>query len=82
MRLDDVETLVAAGRATAHQVRAVLDEIYRALQTSGATRLLTGIDVCNSQIAASMVGIFSMYESRLQSRYQWSKPFDTVAKLL
>jgi hypothetical protein len=63
-------------------VQTELEEIYQALQTSGATRLLTRIDICNAQIAASAVGIFSIYESRLQSRYRWSKPFEEVAKLL
>ena len=82
MRLDEVEMLVASGRATAHQIGNVLDEIHKELETSGATRLLTAIDVCNTQIAASVVGIFSLYESRLQSAHGWGKPFDEVQRLL
>jgi hypothetical protein len=82
VRLDEIETIVAAGRATAHQVGAVLAEISRALETSAATRLLSGIDVCNAQVVVSIVGIFSMYESRLQTAYGWNKPFDEVISAL
>lgn len=82
MRLDDVETLVAAGRATARQVEAALDKIYRALETSAATSLLSGIDVCDAQIATSVVGVFSIFESRLQSAFNLSKPFEEVTKRL
>jgi hypothetical protein len=66
MRLDEVETLVAAGRATAHAVRTALADINNALETSAATRLLTSIDICYTQIAVSIVGVFSIYESRLK----------------
>jgi len=34
------------------------------------------------QIAASAVGIFSLYESRLQSTYGWPKPFEEVQRLM
>jgi len=43
MRLNDIEMLTASGRATAQQVRHVLDEIYKELESSAATRLLTAI---------------------------------------
>ena len=82
MRLDEVEMLVASGRSTARQIRNALSEIYKELETSGATRLLSGIDVCYTQIAASAVGIFSIYESRLKSAHGWNKPFDEVERLL
>lgn len=82
MRLDDVEMLVASGRATAHQIQNALDDIHKELETSGATRLLSAIDVCNTQIATSVVGIFSLYESRLQFAHGWGKPFDEVQRFL
>ena len=82
MRLDDIETLVTAGRATAHQVRGSLKDIYSALETSGATRVLSGIDICNSQVALSLVGVFSVYESRLQTAIGGDKPVDDLIKLL
>lgn len=80
MRLDDIDTLVAAGRSTARQMQAVLDELFEALQTSGATRLLSGVDICHTQLATSSVGVFSIYESRLQSGFGWGNPFDEVMK--
>ncbi len=82
MRLDDIETLVAAGRATALQVKGVLEDIYSALETSGATRLLSGIDVCNSQVALSLVGVFSVYELRLQTTIGGDKPIDDLIRRL
>jgi hypothetical protein len=82
MRLDEVEMLVASGRASATQISSALDTIYKKLETSGATRLLSAIDVCHTQIAATVVGIVSLYESRLQSANGWSKPFDEVQNLL
>jgi hypothetical protein len=82
MRLDDVEMLVASGRATSHQIQNALGAIFKELETSGETRLLSAIDVCNTQIASSVVGIFSLYESRLQSAHGWGKPFDDVQRLL
>ena len=74
--------LVAAGRAEAHQMRKTLEKIEKALETSGATRLLTAIDVCHTRLAASIVGIFSLYRSRLRSIYGWEKPLDEVRQLL
>ena len=82
MRLDDIQTIVAAGRATAHQVKGVLDEIFAALQTSGATRLLSGVDICNSQVALSLVGVFSIYDSRLQNAIGGDKPIDDLINRL
>ena len=72
MRLDEVELLVAAGRATAYRVQESMAKIEEELQTSGATRLLTGIDICNTQIASSVIGIFSLYEARLQFTMGWT----------
>jgi hypothetical protein len=82
MRLDDIETLVTAGRATAQQVKGVLENIYSELETSGATRLLSGIDICNSQVAVSLVGVFSVYDSRLQIAIGGDKPIDDLIKRL
>lgn len=82
MRLDEVEMLIASGRATAHQVKMALDLTLHELETSGATRLLSSIDVCNTQLSSAIVGIFSLYESRLQSTFGWKQPFDEAQKLL
>lgn len=82
MRLDDIQTLVTAGRATAHQVEGVLKDIYAALETSGATRLLSGIDICNSQVALTLVGVFSVYESRLQTAIGGAKPIEDLINRL
>jgi hypothetical protein len=82
MRLDNIETLVTAARATARQVKGVLDNIYSELETSGATRLLSGIDICNSQVALALVGVFSVYDSRLQVVVGGEKPIDELIKRL
>ena len=80
MRLDDIEMLIAAGRSVAQRIRDGLADIQKELETSSATRLLTAIDLCHTHLAINIVGIFSLYESRLQSTYNWSKPFDEVQK--
>lgn len=72
----------ASGRITAQEVQVALDQIHCQLQTSGAPRLLCGIDICNTQLSTTAVGIFSIHESRLQSEYGWSAPFDEVIKIL
>lgn len=82
MRLDDIQTLVTAGRATAHQVRGLLGEVFAELETSGATRLLTAIDIGDTQVALSLVGVFSLYESRLQTATGADKPIDDLIKQL
>ena len=73
---------MASGRAPARTVEEALTEIYKELETSGATWLLTSIDVCHTQLGVAAVGIFSVYESRLQSAYGWAKPFREVQRLL
>lgn len=82
MRLDDIQTVTTAARATAYQVSRALEEIFAALETSGATHLLSSIDVCNSQVALSLVGVFSVYESRLQTAVGADKPIDDLIKRL
>jgi hypothetical protein len=75
MRLNDIEMLTASGRATAQQVRHVLDEIYKELESSAATRLLTAI-------RRLPYADCSVCESRLQSTYGWPKPFEEVQRLM
>ena len=81
-RLDGIQLLVASGRTSAYRIGTALADVEKALETSAATRHLTTIDVCHSQVAVSIVGMFSLYESRLQSIYRWAKPFDEVQRLL
>ena len=82
MSLDDIEMLIASGRASADQIRGALAAIFKNLETSGATRHLSAIDICNTRISVTVVGIVSLYESRLQSAFGWNKPFDEVQRLL
>jgi len=82
MRLDDIQTVVTAARATASQVKGSLDEISAALETSGATHLLSSIDICNAQVALSLVGLFSVFESRLRTAVGGDKPIDDLIKRL
>lgn len=82
MRLDQIELLLASGRATASDVRETLGRVYEQLEISGATSLLTSIDVCNTQLSVVMIGIFSLFESRLQSLNGWEKPLEEVQSIL
>ena len=81
-RLDDIQLLVASGRSSAYRIGTELADVEKALETTAATWHLTTIDVCYSQVAVSIVGMFSLYESRLQSIYRWAKPLDEVQRLL
>lgn len=78
MRFNEMQVIVAAGRSLARDTQSTLDAIHLALQTSAATRLLTAIDVCHARLAASAIGIFSLYEARLQAEFGWDKPFSML----
>ncbi len=70
-RLGEIECIVAAGRAVSREVETTLDEIRNELETSARTSLLSRIDVCNATLAAIAIGIFSLYEARLQKEFGW-----------
>lgn len=82
MRIDDIEVVVAAGRGVARSVREGLSNIFAELETSAATRLLVAIDVCHAELSAVTVGIFSLYEGRLNALFGWSKPMKEVSQRL
>ena len=82
MRLDEIEVIVAAGRGISRIVQDALAKIFEELQSSGATRLLSAIDVCHAQLAATAIGMFSLYEARLQTNFGWNDPFKMLQEKL
>ena len=78
MRLDEIQLLIATGRGSASQIQDAFDQIYRELEHSGSTHLFTALDICHTRICAMAVGLFSLYESRLQSKYGLESPFDKL----
>jgi hypothetical protein len=82
MRLDEFELLIAVGRAGAEHAKQTLASTFDALNTSGATRHLVTIDLCNTRLATTIIGIISLFESRLQSRYGWKEPWKELVTLL
>jgi hypothetical protein len=81
MRLDPIQVIVLAGRSSANQIQSNVNATYELLKTSGATHLLNNLDICSSQVNSAVVGLFSLYESRLQSAFEWDKPFKVISTI-
>ncbi len=75
MALADIQLLAACMDFTLQHTHESERQTFKALETSGATRLVNALRVFRLQRAVLAVGMFSMFEALLQSKLKWAQPF-------
>jgi hypothetical protein len=82
MHAFDTDLLPLCAEFTLSHSRTVQDEIIDELQTSARTPLLTALRMLRLQRAILVTGMFSLFESLLQSEMGWTEPFDRLKERL
>lgn len=78
----DIELLTRCAEFTLTHTRQVEENILRKLQTSAETSLVTALRMLRLQRALLAIGMFSLFESLLQARMGWKRPFDRLKEYL
>ena len=78
----DLQLLTRCADLTLQHTHSVAEQVMKALETSGATRLVMALRICRLQRAVLAIGMFSLLESLLKSGMNWEKPFSELGKYL
>jgi hypothetical protein len=78
MPVSDIDLLPMCAEFTLSRSRPVNDEVSEQLQTSARTSLVTALRMLRLQRSILSVGMFSLFESMLQDRLGWSRPFEQL----
>jgi hypothetical protein len=82
MAVSDIDLLSRCAEFTLSHSLDVRDRVIKELQTSGRTSLVTALRMVRLQSIILAIGMFSLFESLLQSRMQWVQPFDQLHEYL
>ena len=76
MALTDTQLLTACANFTLLHTHEAEEQVFKELETSGATRLVNALRIFRLQRAVLAVGMFSMFEALLQSKLKlgWDEP--------
>jgi hypothetical protein len=74
----DTDLLLVCAEFTLSHAKTVQDRVLEELQTSGATRLVKALKMLRLQRATLVIGMFSLFESMLQSTRRWNDPFERL----
>ena len=82
MAQTDLELLTACADFTLAHNAEVEQQVFKELETSGATRFVMSLRMLRLQRAVLSIGMFSLFEALLQTKLGWAKPFDELDKYL
>ncbi len=82
MAKTDIELLTRCAEFSLEHIHTVEEQIHKALETSGATRLVNALRLCRLHRAVVAVGMFSIFESLLQAAMSWQDAFAELDKYL
>jgi len=74
----DTDLLPLCVEFTLSHSRTVEDEVIEELRTSARTPLVKALQMLRLQRAMFATGMFSLFESMLQSQIGWDQPFDRL----
>jgi hypothetical protein len=78
----DLQLLTRCADFSLDHIHSVEEKVKKALETSGATRLVMALRICRLQRAVTAVGMFSLFESLLKTGMSWEDPFSELGKYL
>jgi hypothetical protein len=82
MSVSDIGLLSQCAEFTLSHSQSGSENIIKELQSGGRTTLVTGLRMLRLQGMILAVGMFSLFESLLQSNMGWQQPFDQLDKHL
>lgn len=82
MAQTDLELLTRCASFTLAHTHAVEEEVYKALQTSGKTRLVMTLRMLRLQRAILVIGMFSLFEALLQTAMNWKNALEELDKYM
>jgi hypothetical protein len=82
MHAFDTDLLPLCAEFTLSHSQTVQDRVHEELQTSARTPLVTTLRMLRLQRAILVTGMFSLFESLLQSEMGWIEPFDWLKECL
>jgi hypothetical protein len=82
MHAFDTDLLPLCAEFTLSHSQSVQDRVHEELQTSARTPLITALRMLRLQRAILVTGMFSLFESLLQSEMAWTEPFDRLKEHL
>jgi hypothetical protein len=78
----DIGLLTRCAEFSLEHIHNVEEQIYKKLETSGATRLVMALRLRRLQRAVVAVGMFSIFEALLQGSMNWEKTRPELDKYL
>jgi hypothetical protein len=82
MHAFDTDLLPLCAEFTLSHSQSVQDRVHEELQPSARTPLVTALRMLRLQRAILVTGMFSLFESLLQSEMGWTEPFDRLKEHL
>jgi hypothetical protein len=82
MHAFDTDLLPMCVEFTLTHSRSVQDKVIEELQTSSRTPLVKALQMLRLQRAIFAIGMFSLFESLLQSQTGWDEPFNRLKERL
>src|SRR5262249_48278658 len=80
--VSDIQLLSRCAEFTLSHSECVEKKILTELQTSAATPLVMGLRLIRLQSVVLTIGMFSLFESLLQTHMAWQQPFAELRKYL
>jgi hypothetical protein len=82
MHAFDTDLLPLCAEFALSHSRTVQNQVDEELQTSARTPLVTALRMLRLQRTILVTGMFSLFESLLQSEMEWTDPFDRLKECL